>query len=471
MLDSDPVRIYLKQMDCIPMLTPREELAAARNIEIARRRFREALLETGYVLQCSKRLLERVREGKCRLDRTLEMAQPDARYKARLRRQLGTNLETVGHLLGKCREDFLAGTDPGRPLSWRREAWRELTARRRKGAALVAEVVPQAQFLQSMFEQLKQVSRRMTVVADELAQLGPESNDGDRTEELRVELRHLMRLTLDTPSLLRRRVARIERLQREHVAARRVLSTGNLRLVVSIAKRYRNRGVGFLDLIQEGNTGLMRAVDKFDCSRGFKFSTYATWWIRQAVVRAISDQSRTIRVPAYMNETTGRVGAVTQDLLQKNGYEPSVEQAAEASGLSVEEISLAIRANRHPLSLDQPVGYGEDCYFGDLLQDHRLDDPIETMNHDLLKSRISDALTALNYRERQVIRLRYGLADGHPYTLDSIGKIFSVSRERIRQIETNALRKLQQPNRARHLMSFIEMPATAGFDALSVESA
>ncbi len=234
------------------------------------------------------------------------------------------------------------------------------------------------------------------------------------------------------------------------------MSAGSRRLDDSIARRYRNRGKSFLDLIQEGNTGLMRAVDKFEHSRGYKFSTYATWWIRQAITRAIADQSRTIRVPVHMIETMNKVRRITHELVQINGVEPALEDIAAAAGLSVNEAKCVLRMAHQPLSLDQPVGEHDDTYFGEFLEDYREDDPLFEMNQDMLKARIAEVLSALDYREREILRLRYGLADGYSYTLEEVGKIFSVTRERVRQIETKAVRTLQHPVRSRKLSGFLK---------------
>ena len=466
---DDPIRIYLMQMGEIPLLDRREEVAAARQIEYTRTRFRHSMLATDFVLQAAISLLEKVRDGRLRLDRTVEVSVTNLREKKRIMGLLQPNLHTLHHLLERNRRDFFVAINKRRPMRERREAWHRLSRRRSRAVRLVEELGLRTQRLQPLLDKLKQISQRMNFLRSELKQVGRTAEGALRAAELRHELRYLMSVTQESPSTLARRMARTAAFQSQYDAAKRRLSAGNLRLVVSIAKRYRNRGLSFLDLIQEGNTGLMRAVDKFEHARGFKFSTYATWWIRQAITRAIADQSRTIRVPVHMIETMSKVRNVSRDLFQENACEPSVEDCAKAAGLSIDETSCVLQMSRQPLSLDQPVGEHDDSYFGEFVQDHREADPLYDMHQEMLKRRIDDVLGALNYREREIIRLRYGLADGYAYTLEEVGKIFSVTRERVRQIEAKAVRKLQHPVRSRQLSGFLENRAAA--DAAMLEQA
>ncbi len=453
---DDPVRIYLMQMGEIPLLTRREEILAAKRIERARCRFRYAILETDYVLQAAIGLAQRIRDGRLRLDRTVEVSVTNMREKRRVMRILGPNLQTLEEMLRRNRQDFRVVMSKSKPAHLRRQAWHRLTRRRRRAVRLIEELGLRTQRLQPLLEKLTDISQRMDELLVKLRQLPGQLQRSQEARRLREALQYLMRITLESPTTLRRRLERIQSLLEEYEAAKRALSAGNLRLVVSIAKRYRNRGLSFLDLIQEGNTGLMRAVDKFEYARGYKFSTYATWWIRQAITRAIADQSRTIRLPVHMIETMGKMRAASRFLQQIKGAEPSLDETAEAAGLSLDEATSALQMSRQPLSLDQPVGDHDDSFFGEFLEDYRENDPLQQMHHELLKKRIAEVLNGLTYREREILRLRYGLADGYSYTLEEVGRIFSVTRERVRQIEAKAVRKLQHPMRARKLLGFIE---------------
>jgi RNA polymerase primary sigma factor len=456
---DDPVRMYLMQMGRIPLLTRHEEVSAAQKIDRTRWFFRNSMLSTEFMLQGAYDLLKRVQAGQLRLDRTIEVSVTNKSEKKRILLRLGPNLETLKKLLKQNRRDFYFAINRKNPRKARHETWRRMVVRRNKCVRLVEEMNLRFSRLQPIFQRLVGIQQRMQALVGLLRDAGKSSGAGAQSEaEIRAELNSLMKQTQESPATLTRRIHQSHRWQYSHDAAKRILSAGNLRLVVSIAKKYRNRGISFLDLIQEGNTGLMRAVDKFEYKRGYKFSTYATWWIRQAITRAIADQSRTIRVPVHMIETMSKIRNVIRDLVQDLGREPSPEETALRANLPLDDTRIIMKMARQPLSLDQPVGDHEDSYFGEFLEDHRDDDPLYEANQQALKLRIEEAMEHLNYREREILRLRYGLADGYAYTLEEVGRIFSVTRERVRQIESKAVRKLQQPFRSRTLSGFLDGP-------------
>jgi RNA polymerase primary sigma factor len=454
-LNDDPVRVYLVEMGRIPLVPRDEELRIAREIEVARRRFRRTVLGSHFALAQVVEIVKQVRCGALPFDRTMRITPSENLDRDQILGRMSPNLDTLAHLMECNQRDFRTYWRERAPGA-RRGVLSAIGRRRRKAVNLVEELAIQTPRLRALMKRLEQFSARMTDLVNQLQKIRAGRGRAADRASLRKQLKDLVRLTLETPGSLRRRVEAIRARLREYEQARRELTAANLRLVVSIAKKYRNRGLSFLDLIQEGNTGLMRAVDKYEYRRGYKFSTYATWWIRQAITRAIADQSRTIRIPVHMIETISRLRHVAKTLLQETGREPTIEEIARAASMSVEDTRRALKMSGHPISLDQSLGESEDRDFGDFIEDVSVVSPLVAVNQNMLKEQIDHVLRSLTYREREIIKLRYGLGDGFAYTLEEVGQIFKVTRERIRQIEARAVRKLRSPDRSQALEGFLE---------------
>ncbi len=453
---DDPVRMYLTQMGEIPLLTRQEEISLAKRIEVTRAKFRGRLLECDYVIQIAVKVLKRVHAGELPFDRTVQVSVTDHLEKDQILGRFPHNLRTIEILLKQNRDDYRIATSKSYRMGQRRDAWQRLARRRRRAVKLVEELGLRTQRIEPMIRTLEDFSRRVDALKAQIEAHKKSKSPILERKPWLIEFRNILRAAQESPSSLRNRVMALKVVYSQYQQAKRGLSEGNLRLVVSIAKKYRNRGLSFLDLIQEGNAGLMRAVDKFEYRRGFKFCTYATWWIRQAITRAVADQSRTIRIPVHMVETMSRVRNVSRQLLQELGREPTIEETAKRAGTAVDEARRVLAMSRYPISLDRPVGNSEDSHFGDLLPDSGAENPAIGAAQEMLRGRIAKVLKTLSYREREIIKLRYGLGDGYSYTLEEVGHIFKVTRERIRQIEAKAVRKLQQPSRSQELVGFLD---------------
>jgi len=456
---DDPVRMYLTQMGEISLLTRDEEIRLAKKIETCRMIFRRLLLENDYCVQQAVETLEMVDASDLPFDRTMKISTAEENAKEKIASRIPVNLKTIHRLMELNRNDW-EELDENEDISEdaQREIRDRLTARRRKMATLIEELSLRTSRIQPMLKKVRAINTKMHDLQRELAKAdaNPERYDAEDVMVMEEELSGLRSLVLMDPEELDAQEKRITCVFDEYEHAKRDLSGGNLRLVVSIAKKYRNRGLSFLDIIQEGNTGLMRAVDKYEYKRGYKFSTYATWWIRQAITRAIADHARTIRIPVHMIETMSKLRNFAKDLLQSLGREPTIEEIAEVAKMPVAEVRRVMKISRHPISLDRPVGESEDSYFGDFIEDDSVENPTDSATQEMLRNRIEQVLKTLTYREREIIKLRYGIGDGYTYTLEEVGRIFKVTRERVRQVEAKAIRKLQHPVRSRKLQGFID---------------
>ncbi|MBA7625232.1 RNA polymerase sigma factor SigA [subsurface metagenome] len=456
---DDPIRVYLSQMGEIPLLTREREISLARKIELARMVFRRRMLESDYCARNAVDILQQVYEGTLSFDRTMRISTAENLVRGVIKKRLPDNIQTVNKLLKINRTLFKKllqseSGDGGRSPA--KSGLKRIHRNKRKIATLLEELSLRTSRIQPIKNKLHGIDQKMHQLEQIIAKGPNQDMMVEDIETVKQELAGLQELVMETPKQLGKRLHAIDRVFSQYEDTKRTLSGANLRLVVSIAKKYRNRGLSFLDIIQEGNTGLMRAVDKYEYRRGYKFSTYATWWIRQAITRAIADHARTIRIPVHMIETMSRLRTASKVLLQKLGREPIIEEIANEVEMSIEETRRVLKISKHPISLDRPIGESEDSYFGDFIEDDDVDSPVASATQEMLKERIDLILKTLSYREREIIRLRYGIGDGYTYTLEEVGRIFKVTRERVRQVEAKAIRKLQHPVRSRKLEGFLD---------------
>ncbi|BDS05591.1 RNA polymerase sigma factor SigA [Oceaniferula spumae] len=444
---DDPVRMYLKQMGQVPLLTREQEVEISKRIEDAEIAANAELHKFGFIANCYLDLADRLTRGKERFDRVIQDKKIESRE--RYMRALPKLCEQVRNL----HED-------------NDQIFRKLQAKNPRGKKKLLETfdknLTSVTRLYNRFYYKQKVVEDFNVHVEEhqkkLWKYDRKLTAKPGDKEFETKVREIQQLAWHKTDEFVATRKGLRHRTREAYQAKTEMVEANLRLVISIAKKYTNRGLSFLDLIQEGNMGLMKAVEKFEYRRGYKFSTYATWWIRQAITRSIADQARTIRIPVHMIETINKLMRVQKQLVQEYGREPSPDEIAEEIHLPVERVRAVLKMAQQPISLQAPVGDSDDTSFGDFIEDKAAENPMEEAGFAMLKEKIGDVLDTLTEREREVLEQRFGLKDGYSRTLEEVGRQFQVTRERIRQIEAKALRKMRHPTRIRKLEGFIELP-------------
>jgi RNA polymerase primary sigma factor len=451
---DDALGLYLRQMGAIPLLNREKELALARRLEDARRRFRHAALASGRILGRVLQTFEAVLEGRLAIDPVIDVITSLGLSRDRILSRMPHNVRTLRRVLAGFVGEFpeaLRAESTVAKHRWRRKLWRTL----RKASKLADELSPRTELLERWAEEFIGQAAELREQTEALHTGRRRVPSHERAKRNRT-VRDLYAGIQTGPEDLDRLVRVLQTRQVIYQKVRRELAEANLRLVVSIAKRYRSRGLPFADLIQEGNRGLMRAVDKYEHRLGFKFGTYATWWIRQGITRALADHARTVRVPCHQVGMLAAIERVRGELCVATGREPSVEEIAAVLGVKAEETRSLRVVGRHPVSLHEPVGGEGERALEDFLSDHGAVNPGQTVDQRLLRERVGEVLRSLAPREREVIELRFGLRDGHPRTLDEVAKVYGITRERIRQIEARGLLKLRQPLRSQRLAEFAD---------------